>query len=98
MILIFPESLDEALLQRVVVVVNEAGEWVDGVVEVSDIETRWAFSPSEPWVAGSYRVEIETILEDLAGNSIARPFEVEQRRSESYRQGPKTVSLSFKIE
>lgn len=33
----------------------------------------------------------------VAGNSIARPFEVDQRQAENYRYGPKVVHLKFEI-
>ena len=93
--IVFPESLDEALLQRLLLVLDESGEVVQGSVSVSDHETRWEFTPETKWRAGKHRVEIETILEDLAGNNIARPFELDKKRSESYRTGPKRVYLDF---
>jgi hypothetical protein len=93
--IVFHESLDEALLQRLLLVLNEDGDVVQGSVSVSDHETRWEFAPEKKWRAGKHRVEIETILEDVAGNSIARPFELDKKRSERYREGPKLVYLDF---
>jgi hypothetical protein len=49
---------------------------VEGRVSVDENETRWRFQPEEPWVAGNHQLHIDAALEDLAGNSIARPFEV----------------------
>lgn len=94
----FPEPLDEALLQRIIQVKREDGSVVQGAIQVSEHETRWQFTPDQAWTSGKYHLEIETILEDMAGNSIARPFEVEQRRAESYRHGPKVVNLKFEIQ
>jgi hypothetical protein len=94
----FPESLDEALLQRVVEVRDEQGMAIEGTVKVSEYETRWEFIPQNNWGSGKHRVEIETILEDVAGNSIARPFELDKKRSEIYREGPKVVYLDFVIQ
>ena len=37
----------------------------------------WSFVPEKPWAAGRYSLVIDTTLEDLAGNSIGRPFEVD---------------------
>ena len=93
--IVFPESLDEALLQRLLTVLDEAGTVVQGSVSISDHETRWEFIPESNWRTGKHRVEIETILEDVAGNSIARPFELDKKQTESYRAGPKLVYLDF---
>lgn len=73
----FPEPLDQALLVRVIHVTTRAGEKVEGSIEVSEQETRWEFRPSEPWKAGDYFLDAATVLEDLAGNSLERPFEVD---------------------
>ncbi len=94
----FPESLDEALLQRLLRVLDDKGELIEGSVRVSHQETRWVFAPAAKWQAGKHRLEIETILEDLAGNSIARPFELDKKRSESYRQGPAVTFLDFVVQ
>ncbi|HEX2475150.1 MAG TPA: Ig-like domain-containing protein, partial [Lacipirellulaceae bacterium] len=76
LVVAFDEPLDHALLQHVITVSNTSGDLVDGRVNVDRNETRWSFLPAEPWVAGAHRLLIESTLEDLAGNSIARPFEV----------------------
>ena len=39
----------------------------DSVVAVERDETRWTFTPREPWKPGDYRVAVDTALEDLAG-------------------------------
>jgi hypothetical protein len=93
----FHESLDEALLQRLLNVLDEKGDVIEGSVVVSDQETRWEFIPEGMWKAGDHRLEIETILEDLAGNSIARTFELDKTRSERYREGPKVVFVDFVV-
>ncbi|MCE9533198.1 MAG: hypothetical protein K8T89_19040, partial [Planctomycetes bacterium] len=62
----FPESLDHGLLHRVVSVVDEKGKKIAGKVNVSEEETLWQFTPDQPWVAGSYRLLADSILEDLA--------------------------------
>ena len=96
-VLIFPESLDRALLQRLIVVQNRFSQVMNGSVTVGNQETRWTFTPDVNWLAGKYRLEIETILEDVAGNSIARPFELVKTESENYRAGPEVVHLDFEI-
>lgn len=73
----FPEPLDQALLFRLMDVVEPTGRFVDGVIAVDKQETRWRFTPARPWKPGRYYLSVGTSLEDLAGNSVGRPFEVE---------------------
>jgi hypothetical protein len=73
----FPEPMDQALLVRVIEVKTPLGEKIAGSIEVDEQETRWRFRPAEPWKAGDYLIDAATLLEDLAGNSLARPFEVD---------------------
>ncbi len=74
---ILPDPLDQALLERCIEVVDSNGATVLGAVTVSDQERRWTFSPNSRWKQGVYTLRIDPILEDVAGNSIARPFEVD---------------------
>jgi hypothetical protein len=72
----FDEPLDHAMLQHVIRVSNSRGDVLQGAVTVDREETKWSFLPTVPWGEGAYRLMIDPNLEDLAGNSIARPFEV----------------------
>ena len=71
------ESLDHGLLQSGVWVAGPQGEGVDGQVEIDDNERSWSFIPAQSWVSGAHHLVVATTLEDLAGNSIGRPFEVD---------------------
>jgi hypothetical protein len=73
----FPKPLDHALLQSLLWIVDESGRRVAGTVAVSDEETRWQFTPQRPWQAGRYQLVVDRTLEDLAGNSVGKPFEVD---------------------
>jgi hypothetical protein len=68
----FPKPLDYALLQHEIEVTGAAGK-----VSVERDETQWRFTPDRPWRAGTYAIVIRTTLEDLAGNHINRPFDVD---------------------
>jgi len=77
LVVTFPEPLDRALLARLITVRDSSGARVDGVVMVSERETRWTFAPREPWSGGvSHVVSVDTELEDLAGNNLKRLFDV----------------------
>ena len=73
----FPEPLDHALMQRAIGLEDEAGQWVEGEVEVGSGETRWMLTPSQPWRPGAYSLVALSILEDLAGNRIGAAFEID---------------------
>jgi hypothetical protein len=73
----FNEPLDHALLQHAIQVLDPATRLFDGQVQVSEQETKWYFEPEKPWVVGAYRLLVDTTLEDRAGNSMGRPFEVQ---------------------
>ena len=85
LIVTFPEPLDHGLLMRALGVTRD-GKEVDGEIAVDQLETRWTFTPSEPWRAGSYALLALDILEDVAGNQIGRAFEVDN--FESVDKGP----------
>lgn len=73
----FPEPLDRALLQSALGVEDPMGRPVAGRIDVAEAETAWRFVPEQPWPAGSHGLRAATVLEDLAGNSLERPFEVD---------------------
>jgi len=71
----FPLPLDWATLQRQLRVTTAAGA-VSGVISVERGEQEWRFVPERPWRTGPHELRVGTAIEDHAGNSLARPFEV----------------------
>jgi hypothetical protein len=94
----FPEPLDRALLDRMIAVQDGKGKVLSGQVSIVREETCWRFTPKSPWGVGEYRLVVGTDLEDVAGNSIARPFEVDVTGPISARVTTETVALPFRIE
>jgi hypothetical protein len=76
LVVAFGESLDHAMLQRVLTVTRH-GNAVAGRIAISKQESQWSFQPDAAWAAGQYSLSVDAALEDLAGNSIGRPFEVD---------------------
>jgi hypothetical protein len=93
----FPEPMDRPLLERLISVEDRAGNTVAGRISLADTETRWTFTPRVPWRVGEYRIAIDTELEDLAGNSVARPFEVDATRPITTRVHAERIDLPFRI-
>jgi hypothetical protein len=94
----FPGPLDRALLERLIWIEDRDARVVPGSVVVGDAERRWQFAPGEPWHEGDYRLVIGADLEDVAGNSVARPFEVDVAGPISGRVATTTVNLPFRVD
>ncbi len=88
----FPEPLDHAMLGRAIGVAV-AGTPVPGRVQLEAGETSWRFTPDAPWPVGPAVLRVDTELEDLAGNSIARPFEVDIVGGASADQAPPRMTV-----
>ena len=83
----FPVPLDYGILQSALRV-TMGGEPLAGEIRVEQGETRWTFTPRAPWRPGEHQLVAAPTLEDVAGNRIGRPFEVdaaEAQRSERAR-------------
>ena len=92
----FPEPLDHGLLMRALGVTRD-GAPVEGEIAVDTAETRWAFTPKDPWRAGGYALLALDILEDLAGNQIGRAFEVDNFDTVDKSPNPQTITLPFTV-
>jgi hypothetical protein len=93
----FGEPLDRRLAERLISAMTTQRRVVNGRVTVDRHETRWSLTPSEPWKAGAYMLQVEGVLEDLAGNSVGRPFETVPGREQA-APPPEVVFRKFQIE
>lgn len=91
----FHEALDEVLLQDRLNVLDQSGKPVAGSVTVDKNGSRWTFVPAANWQAGNYQIAVPSILEDLAGNKIHSPFDVDVIKNPEQRMVFKTYSLKF---
>jgi len=73
----FPKPLDHGILQRAIGVARTGGGAVAGEVVVEPDARGWSFRPAEPWRSGSYELVVLSILEDVCGNRIGRPFDID---------------------
>jgi hypothetical protein len=93
----FPKSMDSALAARMVWVEDGDGKKIAGTAALSNQETRWQLTPAQPWKAGKYNLVADTRLEDLAGNSIAKPFEVDVFHPIQREIKTETVKVPFEV-
>jgi hypothetical protein len=108
----FPKPMDFALLQRmlqvssstaVVGTITNAGtnggsaNTLPGTVTVDKQETEWRFTPKLAWKSGTYRLLINTGIEDLSGNHIGQPFDLDKFQTVTKNIETQTISLPFDI-
>jgi hypothetical protein len=98
LILRFPEPLDRALLASAVTVEDDAGAEVRGVIEVGDAERTWRFTPQRAWATARHRVCVEPELEDVAGNSLRRLFDVDLTRAARAETNAAVRCIPFDVE
>ena len=80
------------------IVYGAGGKAISGKAEVAAGEERWIWKPDQPWKAGSYRVIVEAILEDLAGNSVGRLFEEVDGKQETWDvRGGRFIRIPFVV-
>jgi len=92
----FDEPLDHAMLGRVLSVRDGSGKELPGSVLIDEQERKWTFKPLLAWQKGRHAVVVESILEDLAGNSIGRAFEVDLKAGSSSEKG-EVVEIRFEV-
>ncbi|MBI3874394.1 MAG: hypothetical protein HY300_00165 [Verrucomicrobia bacterium] len=92
----FPAPLDWALLHSELWIERANGERVAGRISTAPGEREWTFEPEQPWQRGAYRLVAATVLEDLAGNSLARKFESEAGPAPP-KAGPATAAKPFDL-
>ena len=71
------EPLDHAIASRVFRIFDANRAPVEGVVQLDASERRLSFSPARPWGAGPHRLTLPNTIEDLAGNNVGKPFDVD---------------------
>lgn len=92
----FPAPLDFALQQRLIEV-HAAHARVEGKISIGQQEKQWRFTPVSAWSAGPHTIQVDTVLEDVAGNRVGRPFDVDTFEPITTKVIRKTESIPFRI-
>ena len=92
----FDRSMNYPLLQRMLRVAGPHGQ-VEGTITVDRRETQWRFTPRAPWTMGPHRLIVDTGLEDLAGNKIGQPFDIDVFDRVTERITTMTVDVPFTV-
>ncbi|HTV48577.1 MAG TPA: hypothetical protein VMG59_09050 [Phycisphaerae bacterium] len=97
LVLNFPRPLDWAILLRAMTITSTDGQLIHGCVVIDQCETRWNFTPTSPWAAGSYLVCVESSLEDICGNTITAAFDGPLRSKRSLANEPSHRLIAFHL-
>lgn len=89
---VFPVPMNYPLLQRMIQVPGVAG-----TVSIDKQETEWRLLPRQPWKPGEYKLVVDTGLEDLAGNHLGQPFDIDVFDHVTRHIASQTISLPFTI-
>lgn len=89
----FRTPMDHALLQRMLGVSG-----MRGTVAVGGKETEWRFTPEAPWKKQAYILEADADLEDICGNHLDRPFDIDLHERPPAQPGRRAISIPFVVE
>ena len=92
----FGRSMNYPLLQRMLQVAGPSGR-VAGSIAVGGNETSWRFTPRMPWAAGAYQLTVDADLEDISGNRIDQPFDIDVFEKVTEHLTTRTVSVPFSV-
>ncbi|MEN3943115.1 Ig-like domain-containing protein [Prosthecobacter sp. SYSU 5D2] len=93
----FDEPLDTAMLTSALTV-RPIGSDADMILHPTVLRTgtHWSAKPDQPWQPGSYELRMDPLLEDLAGNSLVKPFETDVTEPAIPRPQP-VISRKFTL-
>ena len=95
LIISFGEMLDFATAGKAVTTCSCNEELIEFSQQADWDGTRVKIFPSKPWATGNYTIALNPRLEDLAGNSLERPFEVDL--SAETKDFAQKLTLTFEI-
>lgn len=93
------DPLEHALALRLIRVLAPGDERrvVAGEASLADEERTWRFTPDEPWPRGRHALEVEATIEDLAGNNVGKPFDVDLFEKVDRRGEVPRVTVAFEV-
>ena len=96
LIVTFPKPMNFPLLQRMIEV-SGSRRPIEGTIDIDHQETQWRFTPREAWKSGDYDLVVDARVEDLAGNHIGQPFDIDTFERVTEHISTTTISLPFAI-
>jgi len=94
----FGEALDHALAQKSLTVFNKKGKKIEGEIVLRNSDKEWTFTPINNWQSNSYRIQIKSKLEDLAGNNFNRLFDTDLEKQDLPKRDLPYYYFDFRVE
>jgi len=94
--IIFPQVLDRLSLFNSIRLLDGNKKLVAGKIEVVNQEKKWQFIPTKKWKKGRYVLQINSRLEDPAGNNLNGLFDHEIGALKNEKEG-ESLELRIKI-
>ena len=94
----FGESLDHALIQKSLIVLTSDGQVMEGEIQLKHYDSQWSFLPNANWPKGKFQIQIQAILEDLAGNNLNRLFDRDLENTKLQKTDTPFYYLDFNIQ
>ncbi|MBP3958224.1 hypothetical protein J8F10_23495 [Gemmata sp. G18] len=91
------KPLDRALLGRMLWVTDATGKTVEGTLTVGGGERVVTFAPKNPWARGEYKLVVDARLEDVCGNRVGEPFELDVLKPIPLRPVTKIAERTFAV-
>lgn len=88
---------DHALLKKLIHILNSDGQIVEGNIELDQHQRIWSFKPNSIWANGTYSIDINARLEDVAGNNVYGPLDRALMHSPKKSTVSGNVRLDFKV-
>lgn len=66
----FDRIIDHALIQSMIQIRNLDDNLIEGYWDILDYEQQIKFVPKSTWKKGNYKIQIDTHIEDVAGNNL----------------------------
>ena len=92
----FGEPMEHALALRLIWVTDVEQRPVEGKVRLEQGEKVWVLEQAKEWRAGRYLLAVQNTIEDLAGNNVGKPFEVDLFE-EVKRLKPEILTVPFEV-
>jgi len=93
----FGRPMDHPVLLRTLTLLGPDEKPVEGAGESADQDRAWAFTPNGPWRPGTYTLRVDPVLEDVCGNRVGRPFEVDLLHDTPKDVKPAPVDIPFAV-
>ena len=95
----FVRPMDHPVMMRALTVLDAVGKPVAGKADPADDDRAWTFTPKDGWVAGGeYVLRADPVLEDVCGNRVGRPFEVDLLKGTPKDMKPAPVDIRFTVD